>query len=139
MECAQLVKANSIEGCKKKEVYVVYTRWRNLHKTADMQVGAIGYHDRSKVHRMKVEKNNSIVNALNRTKTVCYHVIGMNISLPRHTAHFYQERFPDLASLQQERAAIFRAEQKAKRREELAAEKQAQQERQEAAKLQSYE
>lgn len=23
MECAQLVKANSIEGCKKKEVYVV--------------------------------------------------------------------------------------------------------------------
>ena len=25
MECAQLVKANSIEGCKKKEVYVVRT------------------------------------------------------------------------------------------------------------------
>jgi hypothetical protein len=39
MECAQLVKANSIEGCKKKEVYVVYTRWRNLHKTSDMEVG----------------------------------------------------------------------------------------------------
>lgn len=27
MECAQLVKANSIEGCKLKEVHVVYTRW----------------------------------------------------------------------------------------------------------------
>ena len=39
MECAQLVKANSIEGCKKKEVYVVYTRWRNLKKTSDMVVG----------------------------------------------------------------------------------------------------
>jgi hypothetical protein len=38
-ECAQLVKANSIEGCKKHEVYVIYTRWRNLHKTNDMQVG----------------------------------------------------------------------------------------------------
>ena len=27
MECAQLVKANSIEGCKLKEVHVIYTRW----------------------------------------------------------------------------------------------------------------
>ena len=36
MECAQLVKANSIEGCKLREVYVVYTRWRNLHKTNDI-------------------------------------------------------------------------------------------------------
>ena len=70
MECAQLVKANSIEGCKKKEVDVVYTRWRNLHKTPSMEVGAIGFHDRSKVRKMKVVKDNSIVNALNRTKVV---------------------------------------------------------------------
>lgn len=72
MECAQLVKANSIEGCKKSEVDVVYTRWRNLNKTSSMEVGAIGYHDDSKVKRMKVVKNNSIVNKLNKTKMVTW-------------------------------------------------------------------
>ena len=98
MECAQLVKANSIEGCKLKEVYVgainmslyflrilfllvapniasisilVYTRWRNLLKTASMEVGQVGFHDKTKVKRMKVEKDNSIVNRLNKTKEVC--------------------------------------------------------------------
>ena len=40
-ECAQLVKANSIEGCKLREVNVIYTRWRNLLKTSDMDVSAL--------------------------------------------------------------------------------------------------
>jgi hypothetical protein len=70
LECAQLVKANSIEGCKMREVTVIYTRWRNLHKTASMEVGAIGFHDRSKVKSMRVVKENAIVNAINRTKEV---------------------------------------------------------------------
>jgi hypothetical protein len=70
MECAQLVKANSIEGCKMREVTVIYTRWRNLHKTASMEVGAIGFHDRSKVKSMRVVKDNAIVNAISRTKEV---------------------------------------------------------------------
>lgn len=70
MECAQLVKANSIEGCKLKEVDVIYTRWRNLNKTSSMEVGAIGFHDRTKVKKLRVVKENSIVNALNRTKQV---------------------------------------------------------------------
>lgn len=74
MECAQLVKANSIEGCKLKEVTVIYTRWRNLHKTSDMQVGAIGYHDRSKVKSVRVVKDNTIVNRINRTKEVISNV-----------------------------------------------------------------
>ena len=70
MECGQLVKANSIEGCKLKDVTVIYTRWRNLHKTSSIEVGAIGFHDRSKVKEIRVTKDNSIVNALNRTKQV---------------------------------------------------------------------
>jgi hypothetical protein len=70
MECAQLVKANSIAGSKQKEVDVIYTRWRNLHKTASMEVGAIGFHDRSKIKTIRVIKDNAIVNALNRTKEV---------------------------------------------------------------------
>lgn len=48
-ECAQLVKANSIEGSKLKSVSVCFTRWRNLRKTAAMEAGAIGFHDETKV------------------------------------------------------------------------------------------
>lgn len=36
LDCASLVKANSIEGCKQSQVYVVYTRWKNLKKTSNM-------------------------------------------------------------------------------------------------------
>ena len=39
LECSSLVKANSIEGCKKSSVYIVYTRWKNLKKTNDMVDG----------------------------------------------------------------------------------------------------
>ena len=39
LECSSLVKANSIQGCKKSSVYIVYTRWKNLRKTNDMVDG----------------------------------------------------------------------------------------------------
>ena len=38
-DCAQLVKANSIQGNKMNNIDVVYTMWSNLNKTADMAVG----------------------------------------------------------------------------------------------------
>ena len=87
-ECAQLVKANSIEGCKLNHVHIssqttilreiklehilfaVYTRWRNLKKTSDMEVGAIGFHDSSKVKTMRVERDNNIVKMITKTKQV---------------------------------------------------------------------
>ena len=72
-ECGQLVKANSIEGCKKNNVNVIFTRWRNLHKTSDMEVGAIGFHDRTKVQRINVVKSSAIVNRINRTKEARKH------------------------------------------------------------------
>ena len=117
MECAQLVKANSIEGCKKGEVAVIYTRWRNLHKTAGMEIGQIGFHDRSKVKRLKVVKDSSVVNRINKTK---------------------EERHPNLAELQLARAAEFRAAAKEERRAQLQTEKTARREREETAKLRSY-
>ena len=43
------VQANSIDGCKMKEVDVVYTRWRNLKKTKSMEAGQVGFHDETKV------------------------------------------------------------------------------------------
>lgn len=40
-DCAQLVKANSIQGSKMNDVDVVYTMWENLKKTGDMAVGQV--------------------------------------------------------------------------------------------------
>ncbi|KAF2032679.1 DUF814-domain-containing protein [Setomelanomma holmii] len=76
VDCAQLTKANSIEGNKKDNVTVVYTPWSNLKKDGSMAVGQVGFKDQRKVKRIHVEKReNPIVNRLNKTKT---------------------ERFPDL-------------------------------------------
>lgn len=68
LDCASLVKANSIEGCKKSSVYVVYTRWKNLKKTNDMVDGQVGFHRPDNVRRVSVEKNNTIVRQIDKTK-----------------------------------------------------------------------
>ena len=72
-ECAQLTKANSIEGCKLSHVSIVYTPWSNLRKNATMADGQVGFGDRSLVRYTLVEHRvNAIVNRLNKTKT-CAH------------------------------------------------------------------
>lgn len=116
-EMATLTKANSIEGCKKHEVYVTYTKWKNLNKTSDMEVGAIGFKDSKRCRRVKAFKNNSIVNALNRSK---------------------KEEYPDLHSLQMERAREFQQELKKQRKEQFEAEAAVKKEREAAKKLQGY-
>lgn len=88
-DCAQLVKANSIQGNKMNNVkvcclgprvlhaltiaadfsQVVYTMWDNLNKTGDMDVGQVGFKDHKQVRSITVEKRiNDIVNRLNKTK-----------------------------------------------------------------------
>jgi hypothetical protein len=68
-ECAQLVKANSIMGCKQSSVAVVYTPWENLMKKNSMEVGQVGFHSDKRVKRIKtVKKVSAIVNRLNKTK-----------------------------------------------------------------------
>mmetsp|Transcript_131146 Transcript_131146/g.184980 ORF Transcript_131146/g.184980 Transcript_131146/m.184980 type:complete len:213 (+) Transcript_131146:206-844(+) len=70
IDCCQLVKANSIEGCKKTNVGIVYTPWDNLKKTADMVEGQVSFHDKKRVKKTLVEKRiNEITNRLNKTKT----------------------------------------------------------------------
>ncbi|KAL7513872.1 hypothetical protein ACHAXN_011186 [Cyclotella atomus] len=130
LDCSSLVKANSIQGCKKSSVYVVYTRWKNLKKaslfllwhpclsTSSMVDGQVGYHRPENVRRVKVDKNNSIVNQLNKTK---------------------QERHPDLAKEQQDRLNEIQAELKAKRREEDKAKMLVELERQRVKEERSYE
>uniref|UniRef100_A0A803JKG9 Coiled-coil domain-containing protein 25 n=1 Tax=Xenopus tropicalis TaxID=8364 RepID=A0A803JKG9_XENTR len=92
LDCAQLVKANSIQGCKMNNINVVYTPWANLKKTADMDIGQIGFHRQKDVKTMTVEKVSKIVNRLEKTK---------------------DERFPDLAAEKEARDREERNEKKA--------------------------
>ncbi|XP_066450725.1 coiled-coil domain-containing protein 25 [Eleutherodactylus coqui] len=92
-DCAQLVKANSIQGCKMNNINVVYTPWANLRKTGDMDVGQIGFHRQKDVKSINVEKKvNEILNRLEKTK---------------------DERFPDLVAEKESRDREERNEKKA--------------------------
>jgi hypothetical protein len=67
--CCQLVKNNSIDGCKKKECWVIYTPFPNLHKdTNTMQTGAVSFHKESLRLRVLVEKDRELVRSIERTK-----------------------------------------------------------------------
>mmetsp|Transcript_1219 Transcript_1219/g.2599 ORF Transcript_1219/g.2599 Transcript_1219/m.2599 type:complete len:215 (-) Transcript_1219:382-1026(-) len=107
-QCCSLVKANSIAGCKKSSVYIVYTRWKNLKKTSDMVDGQVGYHRPENVRRMKIEKNNTIVKQIEKSK---------------------QELYPDLAKEQEDRLREIQAQKKAHGRAEQKAKKLVQLER----------
>lgn len=52
VDCAQLTKANSIEGNKKDNVTIVYTPWSNLKKDGSMAVGQVGFKDQRKVNAL---------------------------------------------------------------------------------------
>ncbi|KAF2451580.1 DUF814-domain-containing protein [Karstenula rhodostoma CBS 690.94] len=78
VDCAQLTKANSIEGNKKDNITIVYTPWSNLKKDGSMAVGQVGFKDQRKVKRIHVEKReNPIVNRLNKTKVEKYPDLAM--------------------------------------------------------------
>lgn len=68
-KAAQLTKANSISGCKKESVDIIYTRWDNLLKTQDMNAGTVNVKRRKDVFRIKSVKNDKqLVKQLNKTK-----------------------------------------------------------------------
>ncbi|KAH9850161.1 cytoplasmic protein [Lenzites betulinus] len=69
VDCAQLVKANSIEGNKKDNISIIYTPAENLKKSGDMAIGQVAFHNDKRVKRVHVPKReNPIVNRLNKTK-----------------------------------------------------------------------
>lgn len=109
IDCASLVKANSIQGCKKSSVYVVYTLWSNLKKTSDMVDGQVGFHKPEQVRRLEIEKNNSIVNALNKTKVV----------VNKTSNELFDEQKQRLAEIQAELKKQRLEEEKAKKALEL--------------------
>ncbi|QDS73192.1 hypothetical protein FKW77_002607 [Venturia effusa] len=68
-DCAQLTKANSIDGNKKDNVTIIYTPWSNLKKDGSMATGQVGFHNQKMVKRIHVAaRTNAIVNRLNKTK-----------------------------------------------------------------------
>eukprot|EP01126_Amoeba_proteus_P011302 TRINITY_DN14544_c0_g1_i2.p1 TRINITY_DN14544_c0_g1~~TRINITY_DN14544_c0_g1_i2.p1 ORF type:complete len:169 (+),score=23.24 TRINITY_DN14544_c0_g1_i2:105-611(+) len=68
-DCLQLVKFNSITGCKQSTVDVVFTPWSNLKKTNGMETGQVGFHDEKLVKKFKnVRKEASVLNRLLKTK-----------------------------------------------------------------------
>uniref|UniRef100_F6TDI6 Coiled-coil domain-containing protein 25 n=1 Tax=Equus caballus TaxID=9796 RepID=F6TDI6_HORSE len=155
MDCAHLVKANSIQDfrtevskslfptsrkgiksvdlvfslrilfnwpgmirCKMNNVNVVYTPWSNLKKTADMDVGQIGFHRQKDVKIVTVEKKvNEILNRLEKTK---------------------MERFPDLAAEKECRDREERNEKKAQIQEMKRREKEEMKKKREMDELRSY-
>jgi len=117
-DCAQLVKANSIQGNKQNNVGVVYTMWANLKKTGNMEVGQVGFHKDKEVKKVDVDKRiNEIVNRLNKTK---------------------EEKSPDFRALREERDRKERASEKKVQQEQKLKEKEEEKYRQEQAKLRSY-
>lgn len=117
-DCAQLVKANSIQGNKMNNVDIVYTKWENLKKTASMDVGQVSFHNQKEVRLMRVEKRiNEAVNRLNKTKT---------------------EKHPDLRQEREERDRLERESQKKVQREHKEKEKQDAKQREQEAELRSY-
>ncbi|CAI7592803.1 unnamed protein product [Penicillium pancosmium] len=83
-DCAQLTKANSIEGNKKDNITIIYTPWSNLKKDGSMATGQVSFHNQKLVRKILVrERENAIVNRLNKTRI---------------------EKFPDLRSEKEEAA-----------------------------------
>lgn len=117
-DCAQLVKANSIQGNKLNNIDVVYTPWSNLRKASSMDVGQIGFHNPKLVRSVRVEKKlNDVVNRLNKTKV---------------------ERTADLQSEREARDAEDRAERKAYLREKTRQELEAKAQKAKVDEMRSY-
>ncbi|CAI7582613.1 unnamed protein product [Penicillium glandicola] len=72
-DCAQLTKANSIEGNKKDNITVIYTPWSNLKKDGSMAAGQVTFHNHKLVRKVYVkQRENPIVNRLNKTRIEKY-------------------------------------------------------------------
>ena len=67
-ECAQLTKANSIQGCKKASCGINYTWANNLKKTIGMEVGAVSFHNSKMVNRISINKDKDIIKRIMKTK-----------------------------------------------------------------------
>ena len=75
----QIVKHNSISGCKLASTKIVYTPWSNLKKTFEMDSGTVTYHNTKLCRYGRCDKDRQRVKELEITKT------------ERANVDFYQE------------------------------------------------
>ncbi|KAL4956651.1 hypothetical protein BDW69DRAFT_158214 [Aspergillus filifer] len=109
VDCAQLTKANSIEGNKKDNITVIYTPWSNLKKDGSMAAGQVSFHNHKQVKKVFVaQRENPIVNRLNKTRV---------------------EKFPDLRAEKEEHERAQRRKDRKAQDERKAKEKQEKRER----------
>ncbi|KAJ5159209.1 uncharacterized protein N7500_008860 [Penicillium coprophilum] len=107
-DCAQLTKANSIEGNKKDNITIIYTPWSNLKKDGSMAAGQVTFHNHKLVRKVYVkQRENPIVNRLNKTRI---------------------EKFPDLRAEKEEDTKRKQRSDRKARDEQRAKEKKKQQE-----------
>lgn len=117
-DCAQLVKANSIEGCKKPSVVVIYTPWGNLKKDGGMEAGQVSFFNEKLVRKHVVlEKDKETLKRLGKTK---------------------DEKHPNLAEERQQRDNEERSALKAAARDKSKAEKQLEEQRKKEKAERSY-
>ena len=108
-DCAQLVKENSIEGCKKASVPVIYTPWANLRKDGSMATGQVSFHNPANVKKYIVlERDKETLRRLEKTR---------------------EERHPDLCAERAQRDAEEKAKWKAEGRAKAKAEQELREER----------
>ena len=67
-ECGQLTKENSIQGCKKGSVKIIYTFAANLKKERPMATGEVSFHDTTKCEYFNVSTDKKLIKALMKTK-----------------------------------------------------------------------
>ncbi|PLN80875.1 coiled-coil domain-containing protein 25 [Aspergillus taichungensis] len=109
-DCAQLTKANSIDGNKRDNITIIYTPWSNLKKDGSMATGQVSFHNQKLVKKVLVqERENVIINRLNKTRV---------------------EKFPDLKAEKEEYLAKKRKDERKTRDQQMAREKQEKRERQ---------
>ncbi|KKK26265.1 DUF814 domain protein, partial [Aspergillus rambellii] len=109
VDCAQLTKANSIEGNKKDNITIIYTPWSNLMKDGSMATGQVSFHNQKMVRKVFVPlRENAIVNRLNKTRV---------------------EKFPDLKAEKDEYMKKQRQDERKTREEKRHKEKQEKRER----------
>ena len=65
----QIVKNNSISGCKLASTRIVYTPHSNLKKTFDMESGTVTFHDMKLCRYARCDKDKNRIKELEKTKT----------------------------------------------------------------------
>jgi hypothetical protein len=68
-DMCQIVKHNSISGCKLASTKIVYTPHNNLKKTFQMDSGTVTFHDNKRCRYEKCDKDKNRVKELEKTKT----------------------------------------------------------------------